>query len=250
MNLADDGAGTQPPDMDIHRAKRLLHAMAGAFGMIGPRRRFTRIKRGETIAHLLARALGVAPTRSNLAALDAVLVLVADHELTPATFAARIAASVGCDLYPCIGAALQVQFGTVLGLRSDRVEQLLAASAGEPRGHRDGGQRAGPHTIGFRHPLYANGDPRAEMLLELACEHGGKWPPRSALDRGHLTLDEALVIFCRALGVAGHAAGGLLALGRAAGWIAHVFEQREQGLVIRPRAKFVETPAGSERCAE
>jgi citrate synthase len=41
------------------------------------------------------------------------------------------------------------------------------------------------------------------------------------------------------------AAGGLLAFGRTAGWIAHVFEQRREQFVIRPRAQFV---ADRPRC--
>jgi citrate synthase len=51
-------------------------------------------------------------------------------------------------------------------------------------------------------------------------------------------LCDALVILGRALGLPRHAAGGLLALGRSAGWIAHVIEQRAQAFIIRPRGKF------------
>jgi citrate synthase len=52
-------------------------------------------------------------------------------------------------------------------------------------------------------------------------------------------MDHALVAVCQALGAPRFAAGGLLAFGRMAGWIAHVFEQRREQFVIRPRAKFV-----------
>jgi len=33
--------------------------------------------------------------------------------------------------------------------------------------------------------------------------------------------------------------GALFALGRAAGWVAHVLEQREAGFMLRPRARYV-----------
>ncbi|MPZ57230.1 MAG: citrate synthase [Rhizobiales bacterium] len=241
---------SEAPDADIGRAKRLLHAMAGTFGYMGPAKRFIRVENGERIAHGLARAMGLPQTRSNLHALNAALVLIADHEITPATFAGRIAASVGSDLHSCVGAALQVQFGSGLGLRCDRVEELLAAASRRARDGEDDDSRlrSAPMSFGFSHPLYAAGDPRAAMLLELATDvrRKGAMPaanrPASSKSRQHLTLDEALVVFCRALGVARHLAGGLLALGRAAGWIAHVFEQREQGFLIRPRGKFVAGP--------
>jgi len=248
LGLADGGQPSPGSiDTDIAAAERLLHAMAGTFGYIGPAKRFVRIVKGEHLADGLARALGVAPTQTNLQALNAALILIADHEFTPATFAARIAASVGSDLWSCIGAALQVQFGPGLSLRCDRVEQLLAASSRHVRGapDDDGMLWSAPMPIGFSHPLYASGDPRADMLLELATEirrqGTASAPERPGTNRRrqHLTMDEALVLFCRSLGMARHVAGGFLALGRAAGWIAHVFEQRAQGFLIRPRGKFV-----------
>jgi citrate synthase len=33
----------------------------------------------------------------------------------------------------------------------------------------------------------------------------------------------------------------LFALGRSAGWVAHVLEQRTKGAVLRPRARYVGT---------
>jgi citrate synthase len=44
----------------------------------------------------------------------------------------------------------------------------------------------------------------------------------------------------------GPVAGGLLAISRSAGWIAHVIEQHKQDFMIRPRGKFTLTdePAG------
>jgi citrate synthase len=56
--------------------------------------------------------------------------------------------------------------------------------------------------------------------------------------RGAVSLDAALVVLCRALGLTGLVAGGLLAVGRSAGWIAHVMEQSRQDFMIRPRGKF------------
>jgi len=42
-----------------------------------------------------------------------------------------------------------------------------------------------------------------------------------------------------ALGLPAGSASALFALGRAAGWIAHVLEQRRSAGLVRPRARYV-----------
>jgi citrate synthase len=237
--------GNQEPtswDDDTEVARELIQTLVGAFGFLGPEKAYAKIESGESISHALLRVLGVATTEKNMLAMNGALVLVADHELTPATFAARIAASVHSDMHSCIGAALQVHFGSMFGLRCDRVEQAL----GEREGDDDAAFHEPESSVGFHHPLYTNGDPRAMALLEIAIEiERGR--PGSCVQTGHspiwnpelITIEEALVALCRSLGVARQTAGGLLALGRAAGWVAHVIEQRKDDFVIRPRGKFL-----------
>jgi citrate synthase len=225
-----DAAGVHKTRSDIEQARDLMQAMAGAFGFLGARKQYAAPRRGDTIARLLARALGMQASPDVTHALDGVLAVVADHEFTPATFAARIAASAGNDLYSCVGAALQVHFGSALGLRCDLLEQSLAV----------------PQSRALDHPLYRNGDPRAKALVEIAERLASRSRPRSRgsasvmpFEQRILSMDHALVAVCQALGAPRYAAGGLLAFGRMAGWIAHVFEQRRERFVIRPRAKFV-----------
>jgi citrate synthase len=84
-----------------------------------------------------------------------------------------------------------------------------------------------------------DGRDRALEALQLITTH---FPTVQA----RINLCEALVVLCRALGLPYQAAGGLLAFSRTAGCVAHVFEQRAQNLVIRPRGKFV-TPSIGRR---
>ena len=79
------------------------------------------------------------------------------------------------------------------------------------------------------------GRSRAMEALQLVTTH---FPTVQA----RINLCEALVVLSRALGLPYQAAGGLLALSRTAGCVAHVFEQRAQNSVIRPRGKFVTAP--------
>src|SRR5262249_9656572 len=58
------------------------------------------------LASLLLSALGGSDRPQAVSAVDAALVMMADHELNASTFAARVAASAGADLYACVAAAL------------------------------------------------------------------------------------------------------------------------------------------------
>jgi citrate synthase len=86
------------------------------------------------------------------------------------------------------------------------------------------------------------------ILIELAREIGGDRKPVRSMIEGmeriedelevRPALEAGLVALCRALGAPDQAAGGVFALSRSAGWVAHILEQRLQGFLIRPRAQF------------
>lgn len=244
-------------EFSLNTARALVQALCMAFGFVGPRRCFVAPRAHEGIAAYILRAFGVDANRSQTRVLNSALVLLADHEFSPATFAARIAASSGVDLHSCIGAALHVHFGSALGLRCDSVEEALqAASSARSRGNSAPVVHAGP--VGFSHPLYVDGDPRANEILELALgltKHAAA--TREALQtlrridnhEGAVSLNAALVVLCRALGLNGPVAGGLLAVSRSAGWIAHVIEQYKQDFMIRPRGKFTPVTAAKQTAA-
>ena len=125
----------------------------------------------EPIALVLQR--GWTPTAPGAAALfDAALVLTADHELNPSTFAARCVASTGATPYAVVGAGLAALQGYRHGGATDRVEALFD-EVERPRRAREtiaARLRRGELIPGFGHPLYPDGDPRARTLLELIDE--------------------------------------------------------------------------------
>jgi citrate synthase len=240
----------------VMAARRLIRTLAGTFGFLGPERAFVDLRDREPVARGLLRALGLPAGRDQVALLDAALVMVADHELNPATFSARIAASGSADLHCCIGAALNTHQGTLIGRACDRLEQVFAL----PSRPSDMVQRArealdtARSVPGFNHHLYPQGDPRARALIELARREGGaNIGVRHMLEALELIEQElglhpsvecSLVFVSRALGMPDQCAGGLFALGRSAGWVAHVMEQRLAGFMIRPRARFTGAAAG------
>lgn len=204
-----------------------------------------------TIARIVAAALERCRDSASARAIDAALVLSADHELNASTFAARVAASTGADLYSCIGAALATLSGPAHGGACDRVEALVEEVRSPARAAPVICERArlGETIPGFGHPLYPKGDPRFPPLLELALS-ARRQPPRLAVltalvkamrDAGREppTIDLGLVAVGLSLGLPPGSAAALFAIGRVAGWIAHIQEQRCQGFLIRPRAWYV-----------
>ncbi len=255
LALAHHGFPEQRLGLAVAAARQLLQALGGAFGLLGATRAFVPPREGERIAALIARGLRLEAGPAELAALDAALIVSADHELAPSAFAARIAASAGSDVHACVVSALCAFEGSLTGLGCDKTEDLLtgARSAAELRRRFAAMQGQGQKPPGFNHPLYPRGDPRALALLEIARA----LPARSPLP-GVITgfLDEArdrfaaqpslpvgLVAVTAALGLPPRTAGALMALGRAAGWVAHVQEQRLAGFLMRPRSRYVGAPA-------
>ncbi len=186
-----------------------------------------------------------------LSAVTAALVLVLDHELNPSTFAARVAASTGADLPSCLCAGMAALHGPLHGAASERVEALLdeLGSAREAAARLEARARRGEALPGFNHPLYPNGDPRARLLLDTAYELGAKSARLGTLraaerymrrERGeHPNVDFGLVAVALAASLARGSAARLFLVGRSAGFVAHVLEQRESGVVLRPRARYV-----------
>lgn len=171
------------------------------------------------------------------------LVLMADHELNPSTFAVRIAASTGAPLAACALSGLSTLAGPLHGEAPARAlaqfDQLVAAKniAAEARAM----VARGYQIAGWSHPLYPDGDIRAINLLAAL-------KPKPALARALRALeqetgdkpncDAALAAMTRELGLPDDAPFCIFALARMTGWLAHAMEQREAGRIIRPRARY------------
>ncbi len=181
----------------------------------------------STIAGLLATGLG-RPEAAGI--IDHALILCADHELNASTFAARVVASTGADLSACLIAGLAALSGPRHGTASDRVEDLL-----------DGWPvPLSPPIPGCGHRLYPGGDPRVLPLLSPGIDPVAAAVMRAAVAAGQApNVDFGLVAMRRLAGLPRGAGAVIFAVGRLAGWIAHVAEEQARGVLIRPRARYV-----------
>jgi citrate synthase len=198
----------------------------------------------DTVDAMLAAAWGV-PRSVDL--VRAALILSADHELNVSTFTARCVASAGASPYGVVIAGLAALEGTKHGGTTARIEAWWDSlrRASDLRAALTERLRRGEAIEGFGHQLYAKGDPRATVLLELLPKGKAAAIARELANAAQAvlgeapTVDFALVAVARALGLPKGAALTLFAIGRTIGWIGHAIEQYERNAMIRPRAKYV-----------
>jgi citrate synthase len=181
----------------------------------------------------------------------AALILCADHELNVSSFVARCAASAGSNPYAVVLAGLAAIEGVKHGGVSARVETMLDELRRAPDLHAALADRLkrGEQIYGFGHPLYPDGDPRAQFLFELLQERYGRSAELafalqlSAIAEDLLgdkpTVDFALAALTRALKLGAGVPLALFALGRTIGWVGHAIEQYGRNEIIRPRARYV-----------
>ena len=197
------------------------------------------------------------PEPGLVGAVDAALVLLADHELAASTVAARVAASVRADPYAVASAGLAVVSGTLHGGASLGIEALLdeidrADQAASVVGAR---LRRGERLRGFGHRLYPDGDPRAATLLARLRSAAGASPRMAVVEslleaaarRGlpDPNVDLALAALAHVAGMTRGAAEAIFATARTAGWIAHALEEYDRNIPIRPRALYTGPAPGS-----
>jgi citrate synthase len=249
---ADEARGDLRPETVRRKARALLGVFARTPEPVG-----TPGDPGEVrsvASTLWPRLSGQRPTAVRVRALDAALVLLADHELATSTLAARVAASTRANPFACVLAAIGAVSGPLHGRAAIGTHRILAEAlaTGNAAAAVDGALEASDHIPGFGHVLYDGVDPRAAVLLEhveriapartittvdavrrIAVEATGAEP----------NVDFALGALALAGSMPFGATEGVFAIGRTAGWIAHVLEEYdERPLRFRPRAIYTGVP--------
>ena len=194
----------------------------------------------------LASAWGLQGAQADL--VRRALVLLADHELNASTFAARVAASTGAAVSAAVLAGLAALSGPRHGGAGARVAALIEdADRLGPDAAVSAWLGRGDEPAGFGHPLYPDGDPRAQALMAAFVPSAEllrlKAVGEEVTERA-ANIDFALAAMTRTLGLPQDAPFAMFALGRSAGWIAHALEQLADGGLIRPRARYTGPPVG------
>lgn len=204
--------------------------------------------------NFLAMTTGDQPGAESTRAFDTALVLRADNELNPSTFAARVTAATGADVFGSVLAAVSALAGPRHGWHTRHVMATIEEigtpeRVGDWVRQRMSQKRKIP---GFGHVVYRGEDPRSGVLRTLAeaeCQRAGLWPLfRIARELETVVVRETgqfpivdfyLAPLYRALGFPTDLFTAVFAVSRMCGWVAHILEQYGDEKLLRPRAEYI-----------
>ncbi len=235
------------PEAVTRAARRATAALTDAVGVV-PASGGALTSIASRLAARLAPATPSTPALPTTA-VNAALVLLADHELATSTMAVRVAASVRSDVYDALLAGLATLAGPLHGGASQQAYELLATA------ERDGAARALNDVLreagrlpGFGHAVYKTGDPRFAPLLALAeplldDRRRAIVHDVMALAAAHdiplANCDLALAALSWGTGMPPDTGRTIFAVARVAGWTAHYMEElAERPLRFRARAVY------------
>jgi citrate synthase len=207
----------------------------------------------------LIRWRGEADPR-HVKAIDAYWIAAAEHGMNASTFSARVVASTGADVAAALSAAVGALSGPLHGGAPSRVLQMLddVERSGDAEGYVKEVLDRGERLMGFGHRVYRAEDPRARVLRRTAREidaprlEVAERLEKAALAELHARKPDRVlatnVEFWSAVvldfaDVSPELFTPLFSCARVGGWAAHIMEQKREGRLIRPTARYVGPPA-------
>jgi 2-methylcitrate synthase len=214
----------------------------------------TQTAEGSTAGHFLHLLHGHKPSELHERAMDASLILYAEHEFNASTFTARVCAATLSDMYSAVTGAIGTLRGPLHGGANEAAMELIeqfgsaqAATKGV-QGMLDRKEKI----MGFGHAVYRSSDPRNAVIKAWAKKLGATsgddtlyhvseavetllWEQKKLFPN----LDFYSASAYHFMGIPTPLFTPIFVCSRISGWAAHVIEQRANNRLIRPMADYV-----------
>ncbi|TMG56956.1 MAG: citrate synthase [Chloroflexi bacterium] len=195
--------------------------------------------------------------------LNACFILQAEHGLNASTFTARVVAGTNADMHAAVTAAFGALKGPLHGGATDGTMKMLdeIGSPDHVDSFVDKAIAQKYKFSGFGHRVYLTEDPRAKFLRRYAIELSKEWKgkpyfeiqerlakaiaerrakmsPAAAAKVNVVNVDYYAATTYTFLGIPADLGTSIFAVGRMAGWCAHVMEQHADNRLIRPESEY------------